>query len=182
MNKFTANEVFTIKEVSKDFPLNLKFEVKEMQTSFDFSKPIVYSIYFDDKPIYFGFSFNNQQKDLRLSRWSKQLETILFRGYRVGLNKKSCKVFQNTLQPKIEYEFQSFILNRVKKTDVMTSANRINFAAKNWDEIKVLSSLNDSLLQRILFQIEDTTRLSTKKDFENRVKELIDKYKTCCNG
>ena len=71
---------------------------------------------------------------------------------------------------------------KIKKKDVMTSVNRINFAAKNWNEIKGLCAKNETLLNQIHFQIQDLTGLSIKKDFQERVKELIEQHKPCCNG
>ena len=180
MKTFSAEELFRIIEVSQNFPLNLKFELKDFKTSFDFSDPIIYSILFDGKPIYIGYSFEAKQKDIRKSRWTKQLETILFRGYRVGLNKKAFLEFEKSLKHKIEKQCHSNIT--VKKKDVMTSVNRLVFATKNWNEIKGLSSKNETLLNRIHFQIQDSTGLSIKKDFQERVKELIEQHKPCCNG
>jgi hypothetical protein len=180
MNIFSAKDIFKIVEVSKPFPLNLKFVLKEVQKTFDFSESCVYSILFDGNPIYVGYSFNDKQKDIRISRWTKQLETILFRGYRVGLNTKSFKEFELSLKHRIKQQHHSEI--KVKKTDVMTSVNRIVFAAKNWDDIETLSVNNDVLLNRIIFQIEDSDKLTTRKDFQDRVKELITQLNPCCNG
>lgn len=180
MKTFSADELFRIIEVSQNFPLNLKFELKDFKTSFNFSDPIIYSLLFDGNPIYIGYSFKDKQKDIRKSRWTKQLETILFRGYRVGLNKKAFLEFEKSLKHKIEKNYHSDIT--VKKKDVMTSVNRIVFATKNWNEIKGLSSKNETLLNRIHFQIQDSTGLSIKKDFQDRVKELIKQQNPPCNG
>ncbi len=180
METFCAEELFRIFEVSQNFPLNLKFELKDFKTSFDFSDPIIYSILFDGKIIYIGYSFEDKQKDIRKSRWTKQLETILFRGYRVGLNLTSFKEFEKSLKHKIEKNCNSNITT--KKKDVMTSVNRIVFATKNWNEIKGLSSKNETLLNRIHFQIQDSTGQSIKKDFQDRVKELIKQQNPKCNG
>ena len=180
METFCAEELFRIIDVSQNFPLNLKFELKDLKTSFNFSDPIIYSILFDKKPIYIGYSFEDKQKDIRKSRWTKQLETILFRGYRVGLNKKTFEKFDVLFKNKLEQRNYSDI--KIKKKDVMTSVNRINFAAKNWNEIKAISSNNETLLKRIYFQIEDSNGLSIKKDFQDRVKELIEQRKPFCNG
>jgi hypothetical protein len=180
MKTFSAEELFRIIEVSQNFPLNLKFELKDFKTSFDFSDPIIYSILFDGKPIYIGYSFKDKQKDIRKSRWTKQLETILFRGYRVGLNKKTFEKFDVLFKNKLEQRNYSDI--KIKKKDVMTSVNRINFAAKNWNEIKAISSNNDSLLKRISFQIEVSSKSIPKQDLQERVKELIVLHKPRCNG
>jgi len=180
MKTFSAKELFRIIEVSQNFPLNLKFELKDLQTSFNFADSIIYSILFDGNPIYIGYSFEDKQKDIRKSRWTKQLETILFRGYRVGLNLTSFKELEKSLKHKIEKNYHSDIT--VKKKDVMTSVNRIVFATKNWNEIKGLSSKNETLLNRIHFQIQDSTGLSIKKDFQDRVKELIKQQNPRCNG
>jgi len=176
-----ASNLFFIEEVSKDFPLNLKFKLNEnFSSNFDFSKSCVYSIFFDGKPIYVGYSFNDKQKDIRISRWTKQLETILFRGYRVGLNSRSFKEYEISLKYRIKQQHHSGI--KVKKTDVMTSVNRIIFAAKNWNDIETLNMKNDALLNRIIFRIENSDNLKTRKDFQHRVKELIKQQKPCCNG
>lgn len=180
METFCAEELFRIFEVSQNFPLNLKFELKDFKTSFDFSDPIIYSILFDGKIIYIGYSFEDKQKDIRKSRWTKQLETILFRGYRVGLNKKTFEKFDVLFKNKLEQRNYSDI--KIKKKDVMTSVNRINFAAKNWNEIKAISSNNDSLLKRISFQIEVSSKSIPKQDLQDRVKELIKQINPCCNG
>ena len=180
MKTFSADELFRIIEVSQNFPLNLKFELKDFKTSFNFSVPIIYSLLFDGNPIYIGYSFKDKQKDIRKSRWTKQLETILFRGYRVGLNLTSFKEFEKSLKHKIEKNCNSNITT--KKKDVMTSVNRINFAAKNWNEIKAISSNNDSLLKRISFQIEVSSKSIPKQDLQDRVKELIKQINPCCNG
>ena len=180
METFCAEELFRIIDVSQNFPLNLKFELKDLKTSFNFSDPIIYSILFDKKPIYIGYSFEDKQKDIRKSRWTKQLETILFRGYRVGLNKKTFEKFDILFKNILEQRNHSDI--KIKKKDVMTSVNRINFAAKNWNEIKGLCAKNETLLNQIHFQIQDLTGLSIKKDFQERVKELIEQHKPCCNG
>jgi hypothetical protein len=180
MKTFSAEELFRIIEVSQNFPLNLKFELKDFKTSFDFSDPIIYSILFDRKIIYIGYSFEDKQKDIRKSRWTKQLETILFRGYRVGLNKKTFEKFDVLFKNKLEQRNYSDI--KIKKKDVMTSVNRINFAAKNWNEIKAISSKNDSLLKRISFQIEVSSKSIQKQDLQERVKELIVLHKPRCNG
>ncbi len=180
METFCAEELFRIFDVSQNFPLNLKFELKDFKTSFNFSDPIIYSILFDGNPIYIGYSFEDKQKDIRKSRWTKQLETILFRGYRVGLNKKTFEKFDVLFKNKLEQRNYSDI--KIKKKDVMTSVNRINFAAKNWNEIKAISSNNDSLLKRISFQIEVSSKSIPKQDLQDRVKELIKQINPCCNG
>ena len=180
MPSFLATDIFKIVAVSNTFPLNLKFELKDFKTSFDFSDPIIYSILFDGKIIYIGYSFEDKQKDIRKSRWTKQLETILFRGYRVGLNKKTFEKFDVLFKNKLEQRNYSDI--KIKKKDVMTSVNRINFAAKNWNEIKAISSNNDSLLKRISFQIEVSSKSIPKQDLQDRVKELIELHKPRCNG
>jgi hypothetical protein len=181
MNSFPASDIFKIVEVSKAFPLNLKFELKDVQPIFDFSKSYVYSILFDGKPIYVGYSFKDKQKDIRISRWTKQLETILFRGYRVGLNTKSFKKYEITLKHNINQRYHPEI--KVKKTDVMTSVNRIIFAAKNWNDIETLNMKNAALLNRVIFRIEETNKnLNTREYFQDRVKELINQQKPCCNG
>jgi hypothetical protein len=180
METFCAEELFRIIEVSQNFPLNLKFELKDLQTSFNFANRIIYSILFDGKIIYIGYSYEDKQKDIRKSRWTKQLETILFRGYRVGLNKKTFEKFDVLFKNKLEQRYHSDI--KVKKKDVMTSVNRINFAAKNWNEIKAISSNNDSLLKRISFQIKVSSKSIPKKDLQVKAKELIKNRKPCCNG
>jgi len=180
MKTFSAKDIFKIVEVSSLFPLNLKFILKDIQPNFDFSEPCVYSILFDGNPIYVGYSFNDKQKDIRKSRWTKQLETILFRGYRVGLNKKTFEKFDVLFKNKLEQRYHSDI--KIKKKDVMTSVNRIKFTAKNWNEIKAISSNNDSLLKRISFQIEVSSKSIPKKDLQVKAKELIKNRKPCCNG
>jgi hypothetical protein len=71
----------------------------------------------------------------------------------------------------------------VKKTDVMTSVNRIIFAAKNWNDIETLNMKNAALLNRVIFRIEETNKnLNTREYFQDRVKELINQQKPCCNG
>lgn len=180
MNSFPATDIFKIVEVSKPFPLNLKFVLRENQPTLDFSKPIIYSILVDEKIIYIGYSFENKQKDIRKSRWTKQLETILFRGYRVGLNNKAYLEFEKSLKLKLSKQEANSI--NTLKTDVMTSSNRIICASKYWEEIKKLDSKNGNLLNRIFFRIEDSSSLKVKKDFQNRVKELIELHKPCCNG
>ena len=64
----------------------------------------------------------------------------------------------------------------------MTTSNRIIFASKYWNEIEKLNSKNDTFLNRITFQIEDSSTLKIKKDFQDRVKELIEQHNPCCNG
>jgi hypothetical protein len=177
---FLASDIFSVVEVTQNFPLNLKFELKDLQTSFNFSEPILYSILFDGNIIYVGYSFDDKQKDIRKSRWSKQLETILFRGYRVGLNKKSFREFESSLKHKLSQSSINTI--RIAKKDVMTSVNRIAFATKHWKEIEKLDSKNDSLLNRFYFQIEFRDKNTTKKEIQERVKDLIEQKKPSCNG
>jgi hypothetical protein len=177
---FLAKDIFKIVEVSKPFPLNLKFVLKDNQPNFNFAQPILYSILFDGKIIYIGYSYEDKQNDIRKSRWRKQLETILFRGYRVGLNKKAFMEFEKSLKYKLDK--QDSISIKVRNTDVMTSSNRIICSSKYWEELKKLDSKNDTFLKRISFQIEDSSVLKTKNDFQNRVKELIELHKPCCNG
>ena len=180
METFCAEELFRIIDVSQNFPLNLKFELKDLKTSFNFSDPIIYSILFDKKPIYIGYSFEDKQKDIRKSRWTKQLETILFRGYRVGLNKKAFLEFEKSLKHKLGEQDSTSI--KTRKTDVMTSSNRIIFASKYWEEIKKLDSNNDTYLKRISFQIEVSSKSIPKKDLQVKAKELIKHRKPSCNG
>jgi hypothetical protein len=180
MNKYLASELFCVEEKTSLFPLNLKFAINSKISKNKFETAIIYSIYLDNTILYIGYSFDNKQKDIQKSRWSKQLEAILFRGYRVGLNNKTLKEFDVLLKYKLKQRYRSNI--KVKKTDVMTSVNRINFAAKNWNEIKTLSSENASFLKRISFHIEDSSNLKTREDFEQRVKELIKQKNPPCNG
>ena len=180
MKTFSAEELFRIIEVSQNFPLNLKFELKDFKTSFNFSDPIIYSILFDRKIIYIGYSFEDKQKDIRKSRWTKQLETILFRGYRVGLNLTSFKEFEKSLKQKLGEQDSTSIKTRI--TDVMTSSNRIIFASKYWEEIKKLDSNNDTFLKRISFQIEVSSKSIPKQNLQDRVNELIEQHKPFCNG
>jgi hypothetical protein len=63
----------------------------------------------------------------------------------------------------------------------MTSVNRITFATKHWREIEKLDSKNDSLLNRFYFQIEFREKNTTKKEIQERVKDLIEQKKPCCN-
>jgi hypothetical protein len=180
MPSFLASDIFKIVEVSNPFPLNLKFVLKDNQPNFNFAQPILYSILLDGKIIYIGFSYEDKQKDIQKSRWTKQLETILFRGYRVGLNKKAYLEFEKSLKHKLGKQDSNSI--KIRNTDVMTTSNRIIFASKYWNEIEKLNSKNDTFLNRIIFQIEDSSKLKVKRDFQNRVKELIEQYKPCCNG
>lgn len=180
MPSFLASDIFKIVEVSNPFPLNLKFVLKENQPNFNFAQPILYSILLDGKIIYIGFSYEDKQKDIRKSRWTKQMETILFRGYRVGINKKGYLEFEKSLKHKIDKKEGDSI--KIRKTDVMASLNRIIFASKYWNEIEKLNSKNDTFLNRITFQIEDSSKLKVKKDFQDRAKELIKQKKTFCNG
>jgi hypothetical protein len=177
---FNAFQLFIVTNQSDQYPLNLKFDIKEFKTSFDFSKRIIYSILLDGKIIYIGFSYEDKQKDVRKSRWAKQLETILFRGYRVGLNKKAYLEFEKSLKHNLDKKEGDSI--KIRKTDVMTSSNRIICASKHWGEIKKIDSKNDTFLTRISFQIEDSSGLNSRKDFEHKAKELIKQRKPCCNG
>lgn len=177
---FNAFQLFIVTNQSDQFPLNLKFDIKEFKTSFDFSKRIIYSILLDGKIIYIGFSYEDKQKDIRKSRWAKQLETILFRGYRVGLNNKSFIEFKKSLKHKLSQHEANTI--NIRKTDVMTTSNRILCVSKYWEEIKKIDSKNDTFLNRISFQIEDSSGLNSRKDFEHKAKELIKQRKPCCNG
>ena len=169
MPSFLATDIFNIVEVSKPFPLNLKFILKDNQPNSEFSKPIIYSILVDGKLIYIGYSYEAKQKDIRKSRWTKQLETILFRGYRVGLNKKAYLEFEKSLKHKLVK--QDSISIKIRNTDVMTSSNRIICSSKYWEELKKLASKNDTFLKRISFRIEDSPSTNTKRDFQDRVKE-----------
>ena len=180
MPSFLASNIYKIVEFSNSFPLNLKFVFKDNQPNYNFAQPILYSILLDGNIIYIGYSYEDKQKDIRKSRWTKQLETILFRGYRVGLNKKAYLEFEKSLKHKLGKQDSNSI--KIRNTDVMTTSNRIIFASKYWNEIEKLNSKNDTFLNRITFQIEDSSKLKVKRDFQNRVKELIEQYKPCCNG
>lgn len=180
MTSFLATDIFKIIEVSKPFPLNLKFVMRENQPIFDFSKPIIYSILVNGEKVYVGYTYQDKQKDIRNARWTKQLETILLRGYRVGLNKKAYLEFEKSLKHKLGKQDSNSI--KIRKTEVMTSSNRINFANKYWNEIEKLNSKNDTFLKRITFQIEDCSGLNSRKDFEYKIKELLKQRKPCCNG
>jgi hypothetical protein len=180
MNKYLASELFCIEEKSSLFPLNLKFALNSKIPKSEFEGAFVYSISFDNTKIYIGYCFNDKQNDIRKSRWSKQLESILFRGYRVGLNSKSLIELEKVLKHKLSPRNLANI--KVKKTDVMTSVNRLLFANTYWDEIKFLDSKNQLFLKRISFQIEDSCDLSSRKDFKHKTKELIKQMKPRCNG
>ena len=175
---FNAFQLFIVKNQSDQYPLNLKFDIKEFKTSFDFSKRIIYSILLDGKIIYIGFSYEDKQKDIRKSRWTNNWK--LFRGCRVGLNKKAYLEFKKSLKHNLDKKEGYSI--KIRKTDVMSSSNRILCASKYWEEIKKIDSKNDTFLKRISFQIEDSSTLKIKKDFQDRVKELIEQHNPCCNG
>ena len=180
MNKYLASELFCVEEKTSFFPLNLKFALSSKIPKPEFEGAHVYSISFDEAIIFIGYCFNDKQNDIRKSRWSKQLESILFRGYRVGLNSKSLIEVEKALKHKLNQRDRANI--KFKKTDVMTSKNRLIFANKHWNEIKLLDAKNELFLKRISFQIEDSSGLNSRKDFEYKVKELIKQIKPCCNG
>jgi hypothetical protein len=124
---------------------------------------------------YIVYSFDDKRKDIRFSRWTKQLETHLFRGYLVGLNNKAFLEFESTLKPKLSNHFANTI--KARSTGVMTSSNRISCLVKYWGEIEKIGPKNDAFLSRISFQIKDSGKLTTRKEFQYSVKELIKKYK-----
>ena len=176
---YSAADMFSILEVHGDIPFNIKFQVRNSHF-LDLPKRIIYTILFDDEPIYIGYSMNAKQKDIRKTRWTKQLETILFRGYRVGINKKVYLKVKSSIQLKLDRKYHSRI--KIRKTDTMTSSNRIDFATKYWDEIIHMNEKNDNFLKRFTFRIEDSKDLNKKEDIKRRVKALIEKNTPICNG
>ena len=177
--RIKASDIFEVKVDNGSFPFDLKF-VPKGSVEQVFKEPLVYVFRHKNTPLYVGYTFNDKKADVRVSRWTKQLESILCRGYRVGFNQGALIAFESsnafTSAQKIEAK------SRLRNTSVMTSVKRVNWASANWGEISKLSPTNQHLLSEFSFEILIDPSINTLKDYQSKSKKSIQALNPLCNG
>jgi predicted GIY-YIG superfamily endonuclease len=91
--RIKASDIFEVKVDNGSFPFDLKF-VPKGSVEQVFKDPLVYVLRYQNTALYVGYTF--VKKDVRVSRWTKQLESILCRGYRVGFNHGALIAFESS--------------------------------------------------------------------------------------
>ena len=177
--RIKASDIFDVKVDNGSFPFDLKF-VPKGSVEQVFKEPLVYVFRHKNTPLYVGYTFNDKKADVRVSRWTKQLESILCRGYRVGFNQGALIAFESsnafTSTQKIEAK------SRLRNTSVMTSVKRVKWASNHWDEISKLSAANQNLLSELSFEILTDHKPKTLEDCQLKTKQFIQDLYPLCNG
>ena len=157
--RIKASDIFDVKVGNGSFPFDLKFVPKD-SVGLVLKQPLVYVLRYQNTALYVGYTF--VIKDVRVSRWIKQLESILCRGFRVGFNQTALLSFEssNAFTPAQKKEAKS----RLRNTSVMTSVKRVNWASAHWGEISKLSPTNQHLLSEFSFEILIDPSINTLKD------------------
>lgn len=171
-HKFNADDLFVIiEDLSRTFPLNLEFEVKDKKCP-DFCGPGMYFMYYKDELVYIGyFHSSNQENDVRTQRWKKELATITMRGKWVTVNPKSDKA--------LDVSKHLTQTPRRPKGDFLTSKKRVEFADKNWNSFKINNFLCDFTFY---WFPEEKGFNRTKKQLKVVTNQLREFYKPTCNG
>ena len=174
-----ASDIFDVRDRKGSFPFDLKF-VPKGSVEQVFKEPLVYVLRHKNTPLYVGYTFDDKKADVRVSRWTKQLESILCRGYRVGFNQGALLAFEssNAFTPAQKIEAKS----RLKNTSVMTSVKRVNWASAHWGEISKLSLANQHLLSEFSFEILIDPSINTLKECQLKTKKSIQSLNPLCNG
>jgi hypothetical protein len=68
-----ASDIFDVTIGNGSFPFDLQFEPKN-SVGLVLKQPLVYVLRYQNTALYVGYSF--VKKDVRVSRWTKQLESI----------------------------------------------------------------------------------------------------------
>ena len=177
--RIKASDIFDVKVDNGSFPFDLKF-VPKGSVEQVFKEPLVYVFRHKNTPLYVGYTFNDKKADVRVSRWTKQLESILCRGYRVGFNQGALIAFESsnafTSTQKIEAK------SRLRNTSVMTSVKRVNWASANWGEISKLSPANQHLLSEFRFEIITDSQRGLEKECKLIANQYINLLTPLCNG
>ena len=175
--RIKASDIFDVKVGNGSFPFDLQFEPKN-SVGLVLKQPLVYVLRYQNTVLYVGYTF--VKKDVRVSRWTKQLESILCRGYRVGFNQGALIAFESsnafTSAQKIEAK------SRLRNTSVMTSVKRVKWASNHWDEISKLSAANQNLLSELSFEILTDHKPKTLEDCQLKTKQFIQDLYPLCNG
>ena len=175
--RIKASDIFDVKVGNGSFPFDLKFVPKD-SVGLVLKQPLVYVLRYQNTVLYVGYTF--VKKDVRVSRWTKQLESILCRGYRVGFNQGALIAFESsnafTSAQKIEAK------SRLRNTSVMTSVKRVKWASNHWDEISKLSAANQNLLSELSFEILTDHKPKTLEDCQLKTKQFIQDLYPLCNG
>lgn len=179
MKKIKASDIFDIRGKKGSFPFDLKF-VPKGSVEQVFKEPMVYVMRHKNTPLYVGYTFDDKKADVIVSRWTKQLESILCRGYRVGFNQAALIAFESSnaftaAQKKVAK-------SRLRNTSVMTSVKRVKWAGNHWDEIRKLSAANQNLLSELSFEILTDHKPKTLEDCQLKTKQFIQNLYPLCNG
>jgi len=172
MKTYLASEIFAekIKTTDPQNILNTEFLLESNTDSFDGSG--IFFMYYEKELVYIGYFFGSKKHDVRIHRWTKEMETISMRGHRVGFNEVSFRELQKSKNIHINKP-------KIKDTGCVTSKKRIQFADKNWD---VLSQNPTNWLHKFSFTWVPNKATKTKKELEKLTNTLRDFYKPSCNG
>jgi predicted GIY-YIG superfamily endonuclease len=175
--RIKASDIFDVTIGNGSFPFDLQFEPKN-SVGLVLKQPLVYVLRYQNTALYVGYTF--VKKDVRVSRWTKQLESILCRGYRVGFNQGALIAFEssNAITSAQKKEAKS----RLRNTSVMTSVKRVNWASAHWGEISKLSPANQYLLSEFSFEILSDPSINTLKECQLKTKKSIQSLNPLCNG
>jgi hypothetical protein len=170
MKTYKASDLFDI-QISGTFPLDCEFVPNENLPIDLFKGPGIYFLEYKENLVYIGSFFgSNSNNNVLTQRWNKELATISMRGKHVTFNEKAIKSLSSC---------NSLVIKNPKpKGDYLTSKLRIEFACKNWNELKSESFLKDFKFYWLPYE----NIKKTKKELNQLTNQLRNFYKPLCNG
>jgi hypothetical protein len=168
VKSYLASDIFDL-EISGNFPLDCTFHAKQ-PVPVELESPGVYMLFYKQELVFVGLAKAEQA----IVRFQKQLSTITLRGKRVSFNngeldpKSISLIFQNNFDAAINSNKRGF----------ETSAKRIEYAAKNWNDFSKFDALKLKHFVFVWFPesiINGRTLVQFRNDFRTALKPL-------CNG
>lgn len=152
-----------------EFPFNLNLRTKDEYLNID--EPALFCLAYNKQSIYIGRSGRNV-----IDRCKKQLLTVTGRGYNIGFTNRNNlenlpDVFRNA------FKRENY---RLADTGLVTTLNKLRFAADNFDKFQAIES-NDILNDfEILYC--SANELETPESYVEVANELIAEFTPVCNN
>jgi hypothetical protein len=158
---------------SNQFPGNIEFSGISDASRLEFKNPGIFLLFYRRELIYIGYSNNNL--NIITERVLRQIATITLREHRVQFTEAALNCLQNC-----DTFNSDFNINRpvIGNNDLVTSVNRVLYAAEHWDEFK---NFNTETLNRFEMIWYPNPDLKGCNSIEELCKKLKGYYKPRCN-
>jgi len=197
IEEFDLKKIVSASIKDDGWPLNMEFKfIKNSVEQEAVQGAGIYLISFKNLIIYIGKFQPVNRNNIFNDRWLRHLETMTFRGYRVGFGRNSlnnddrmgefCGVIIN---PGLEFALCGRIYHdepeRFKDTGVVTSYNKLRFADQYWDGFVDL--VDNSILTDFSFSLfkfdfsSEQSESIVKQKISNVEKTLLSEFKPVCN-